>query len=122
MRKVIIVAALLAVLGVPDAARAEETTQQFLEYLKDHKPSNLSKAEVIQNWLSSVQQGFMWANTKLANQNRKRLYCAPGKMTMTSEQTVQVLKDYVEAKPWALQFHPGVALLLAFEYAFPCKK
>ena len=72
--------------------------------------------------LVATGAGFLAANARLKYMGQPMLYCQPGKLTMTGEQSVQMLRSYLVAYPANGSFDGAAVLLAAYQYTFPCAK
>ena len=70
--------------------------------------------------LSSYGYGFTVANTRIMLDKGKPLFCQPGFLTLTDEQTATILRDYIKRRPQAGTHPAAIALLYAFQETFPC--
>jgi hypothetical protein len=76
-------------------------------------------------WLIGAYYGILEASIDISlDDNRKSIFCPPEKMTMTTEQVVDILDRYVIAKQkmisgkdWPL----SLVLLSSLKETFPCK-
>jgi hypothetical protein len=94
-------------------ARAE-TVEAYL------KGSESEKA-VDSVWLHGVQNGFVWANVMNIGKGAPALYCQPGHLSITRDQTINILNSYIKNSPVSLmKMDVGMVLLLALQNAFPC--
>lgn len=65
-------------------------------------------------------QGFLWANAELDNRGHQRLFCSPPSLSVTAEQSAQILKDFARRYPEARTLPLGAVMLRAFQSTFPC--
>jgi hypothetical protein len=77
--------------------------------------------------MKGFEEGFNAANRQLRDDRKHTpLYCPPEKVNFTSEQLIDILRRWVEAKrvqaPGIGTAPPSYALLYALEDAFPCAK
>ena len=113
MKSAIRGAFILAALVPLAPARAEQSATQFLA---DIDRSNTTSLLVLYGY----GDGFGWANTELARNGEKRLFCVPGKLAITPEQNAEILRSYVKNHPVFGGAPGGFALLRAYEDTFPC--
>jgi len=83
---------------------------------------------VLDALLNGTESGFLWANTELASEGRKKLYCQPGGLKLN----LQTIKDILEEKVknllklgWSLEevddFPIQLILLEGLKDTFPCE-
>jgi len=83
---------------------------------------------VLDALLRGTESGFMWANTELASEGRKKLYCQPEELKLN----IQTIKDILEEKVknllklgWSLEMvddYPIQLILLeGLKDTFPCE-
>ena len=92
--------------------------------IKDYK--RIKDTEIFKTYILGVGVGVEWANTVVSNRGQSPLYCAPGKLAITTENFLQILQDYIEKnpeiiKPLGPDLPIGLLLLKALQDAFPCK-
>jgi len=92
--------------------------------IKDYK--RIKDTEIFKSYILGVGVGIEWANTELSIQGQSPLYCAPGKLAITTENFLQILQDYIEKKTEIIKslgpdLPIGLLLLKALQDAFPCK-
>jgi hypothetical protein len=71
-------------------------------------------------FLMGTGNGFSWANAKLYNDLNIRMFCVPGKLALTFDQELDILKKYVREHPTFADASAGNAFLSAMVDAFPC--
>jgi hypothetical protein len=72
-------------------------------------------------YIQGLDQGYDWATTAIQTRNQAPLYCSPKQISLTVEQRVSILKDYLAKVPAGLNEPVGLSLLLSMQLAFPCK-
>lgn len=107
----IAIAMLLCINGA--SARAEASAERFLEMIDGGDAT----AKIV---LNAYENGADWANTDLLDKIGKRFYCKPDRLPQTADQTVEILRNFVEEVPSAAKQPAGLALLFALKYTFPC--
>jgi hypothetical protein len=103
----------LASMMSASAARAEDSAQTFINAIDRGD-------QVMLVAIHSFGIGFLWSNAYLEQSGRQKLFCAPRRLALTAEQSVSILKRYIEANPTRATTPAGLALLLAYQDAFPC--
>lgn len=95
-------------------AHAETDAQAFL------KLTDGSDGQYYRTILHAWGYGIM-VGTALASQfQRQSAFCPPDKLTLTPEQDVKILRDYLKANPANAKLPTTVALALAYRFTFPC--
>ena len=86
--------------------------------------SNPSTQEglVYLSYIRGMKDGFLWSSTLTrANFGEQiRNYCFPENLVMTTDNLVQIGKDYLAENPAAYSDHFGLRMVMALEDAFPC--
>jgi hypothetical protein len=65
--------------------------------------------------------GMLWASVVSEKEGNQPLFCPPLKLGLTSEQTVDVVRRYVEDHPSTGSSPAGLVTLYALRDTFPCK-
>ena len=73
-------------------------------------------------YLLGITQGLEVANDELLERKQPRMFCIPSRLTFTGEQSLGVLKRFVERYPPMEKALVPVAMLEALKEAFPCGK
>lgn len=119
MRRAIL-AAVAAVLTISaGAAQAEPTLGQY---------QTARKLPDFSAYMIGLDDGISWANANLASLHEAPLYCQPGKLALTVEQSLSILDAYIAAEklkpkaknPFDASSPIGVVYLFALKDAFPC--
>ena len=120
MRKVIIIAALLAVLGVPDAARGAARVEEFKakEVLAEYHQKKEYKW-YLQGLMQGIQAGVIYVGK---NTDGAQWYCPPKNLRQNGELAFSVLGEYIDKKPEMGDEIVFITLVYALEHTFPCKK
>ena len=121
MRKVIIVAALLAVLIGSDGARAA-AAEDFLDMLNDNSPVTTTNAVIIELALIRIYSGIQSSNVFIKTRGGKPFFCPPGKFKITKEQAAEFFKRFLNKNPELKRGPASSVMLLAMMDVFPCKK
>jgi hypothetical protein len=95
-------------------ARADVTTEQALKAYDSGSAAGRA-------YFQGLDQGYDWATTAIQTRNQAPLYCSPKQISLTVEQRVSILKDYLAKVPAGLNEPVGLSLLLSMQLAFPCK-
>jgi hypothetical protein len=76
-------------------------------------------------YIKGLTQGFEWANTCLESRGQKRLYCAPSKPVLETENYLRILDDRMKDKDFRSKVPPDIPieaiLLFELQEMFPCK-
>lgn len=110
--------ALFILLGFANSsARGEITVKQFDKY---------EGQEVFKLYIRGVGDGYSWANTALANNKQRLLFCAPVKLTLSVDQYLQIIHDTIKGLRQTGKniedFPVEMVLLLGLQEMFPCTK
>ncbi len=105
---------LLFSLAAPSVAGAES----IRDMLENDRNAGLVKLRI-----SSLADGIGWANSFFAVKHNQRIYCPPGKLAITPDQHVSILRRFVVDHP-ADGDRPaseaGHIVIKALMDAFPC--
>jgi hypothetical protein len=94
--------------------RAEMTAREFLT---KHTTSQTGRA-----FLGGVAAGIGWANGVMNDLTNGQIYCPPGKIALTLDQNIDLMKQYLATAAEPEKDYPlGFVLLLSLRSAFPCK-
>jgi hypothetical protein len=98
------------------ATSAEITVGQYLQMV--------DKDPALANIIGVAGESFLFANGRLNARGQPGLYCQPPKLSITTEQYVVILKNYVNS-PKHLSAKVNIesmpfVMLQALEEAFPC--
>jgi len=107
MRKFLI--GLVGFLALSSQAKAEASANQFL---------NNQNPEYAEALLDAMATGISWANSHID----KPMYCPPSNLAITSQQHMEILRQYIQHSPSRGDYPAGAVMIRALEYAFPCKK
>lgn len=113
----ILVAVAATLIAFPSASAAEDTAAQMLAKIDAGGES----ATFVTIWLDGNDNGASWANTILEQRGQRPLFCPPGKLAITADQDVSILRRFVKERPEIGDVPAGFALLLALADTFPCK-
>ena len=123
MRKIIFVAAVLAVLGVSTAARAEfkapETVQEFLSACKGRDKYTEDQG-LTYSYCTGVALGVMSTLQLLKKSNQIQTPCIPRETS--NGQIVQAFLNWAEKNPTEWQIHTVTGFMMAIYNTWPCKK
>ena len=72
-------------------------------------------------WITGHSNALLWVNALQQAQGRPPLFCQPGKLALTPEQDVKILRDYISEHPADGDEPAGMAIMDAFIATFPCK-
>lgn len=71
--------------------------------------------------IGAYAYGSAISNAILTSEGKSPLYCQPAKLGLTSEQTVDLVRRFVEAHPTSRTSPAAVVTLFALRDTFPCK-
>jgi hypothetical protein len=95
-------------------AAAEVTASEALAKIKANDRD-------IYMYIAGLKSGFDWANGVLLGTDKPLLYCQPGKMVLTIDQSVNVVEQFVNRHPDFKDHALGFALVQGLIETFPCK-
>jgi hypothetical protein len=95
-------------------AAADASTVVGLALFKADEPTTRA-------FIEGMGQGFDWANTFLRGSGERPLFCEPQTITLTVEQRVDIMEQYLKRIPATGSKPLGVSLLESLQEAFPCK-
>lgn len=109
------VAAVGLCLALATPAHAELTAR---DVLREYDASNMN------NWafLAGILIGFQWSNGELEHIGKQKLYCQPSDKTLSVEDAMTILRDFIRKSPPFADMKAGLVLLEALESVFPCRK
>lgn len=108
-------ALLLSAMASSAPAFALPTAKDVLTKLASSSDEDLWKI-----YINGIVDGLQWPNTAVNNRGDQRLFCQPEKLSLSVEQTIVMLKQYVAENPRNADAPIGLALLYAMRYTFPC--
>jgi len=103
-------AAVVGVVGLAGPVHAEPTVNDIL---KDPR-SGFARL-----YIDGLGSGLSWANVA-AKMKGKPVYCPPGKVAITADQYIDILRRYIADHPHMTNDFVGGPMLFALEDAFPC--
>lgn len=109
---------LLSAMASSAPAFALPTAKDILDDLASSSDEDVSN--IIKVHINGIVDGLQWANTAVNNRGDQRLWCQPEKLSLSVEQTIVMLKQYVAENPRNADAPIGLALLYAMRYTFPC--
>ncbi len=115
MRTRLFLAAAIAISAVPDVMADPLTVEKFLRGYGKNEFFDLP-------YLLGITQGLEVANDELIEHKQLRIFCIPSRLTITGEQSHEILKRFVEHYPPMEKALVPVAMLGALKEAFPCGK
>lgn len=80
--------------------------------------------ENAERMIGAAGKAYLWANATLEHKGQDLLFCAPRKLSMTSDQYVSILRNYIKDRPEEGERDPADfagSLLFALQDAFPCE-
>lgn len=69
--------------------------------------------------LYAMSIGVLWANTEIEGTGAAPLYCQPRRLALTQDQTISLIRKYVEDHT-AGHYPAGLVVMKALKYSFPC--
>ncbi len=106
---------LLSAMAFSAPASASPTAKDVLAKLESSSDEDMWKL-----YVNGIVDGLQWANAAAANRGDQPLFCQPGKLSLSFEQPIEILKNYVAEHPRNADAPVGLALLYAMKYTFPC--
>jgi hypothetical protein len=104
---------------VPAQAEPEPAETEFFMNLlaKGGQEQKITEALI-----AKIGEGIFWANSYDETiRKQPPVYCQPEQLRVTTDQYVQIFKDYVAANPDARKKPAGYTMLFGLQRAFPCK-
>jgi hypothetical protein len=110
---------LVAIAAVPSYADPDQAETEYYTNLLGKSGQEREIAAIV---IAKIGNGIFWANAYDETiRKQPPLYCQPDHLTVTTEQYVQIFKDYVAANPDAREKPAGYTMLFGLQRAFPCK-
>ena len=72
--------------------------------------------------LISYKVAYDWANSRLQFEKKEPFFCAPPKLSMTPDQTIDIFREQVKKNMAAAKTPAGLVMLYALTDTFPCDK
>jgi hypothetical protein len=98
-------------------ARAEADVSTFLKTYDAARPT---QQQTLREYLLWNYNGMDWANSSITLRDNRPLYCIPGKLALTGEQLVDMLRREAQEHPTLWTKPVGLVLLYALNTIFPC--
>ena len=111
--------AIYAMLFIAQSTTVTHAEMSGTEFLKTYDTGSPDGQTVWRLMAQSVSNGIAWAD---AAKPGPPLYCPPGKLALTSEQVIQILRSEIDEHPEAASFPYGLGILAGLQNTFPCKK
>ena len=102
---------LAAAILLPTNVYAEETADYFIAKLAKQDPMTVV-------YLGGLFSGIAWGNGEMDGKNP--IYCQPEKLSLTFEQEISILEEFVKSHPSMGKFPVGGVVLQAMSVTFPC--
>lgn len=110
---------LALLLHLPAVAIAKENTTS--NFLKDYDDGDAKVQTGLREIIRGFYVGMSWTNQFVqAVQKQPAVYCAPGKMVMTSEQLVEILRSQAKDNKVIADAPVALGLLYSIRAVFPC--
>ena len=77
--------------------------------------------EYVAKIVQATGQGLSLANAAIARRGQSPLYCQPNNLTLTGEQTLDIIYRFVEINPALEKAKWEAVMLKALENLFPCR-
>jgi hypothetical protein len=113
-------AALLVCLAILNTRPA--TANMTINTFEENMEHGGAPAVAAKYYIIGIEDGLSWANAELSNRRGINLYCPPGGIALTPDQTIDIMRRFVRAHSGATSDPIGAILLLAFEELFPCRR
>lgn len=107
--KAIMASSVAMMLGLSSPASAELSAQELV--------ANIDRGDLpAKIYLTGLSTGIEWSNTAVHG----TLFCQPGKLAITSEQNLRMLRDLLEEVPGLASSPAGLVVLASYKRTFPC--
>ena len=101
------------------SSAAQSISNPDVSYSQYKSQSGKDKA-VTTLYIHGIFEGFLWANGQLSFNHEQNLYCQPAKLSLTSDQEISMMDEYVVAHPNDKDLPVGLVAVSAAIYTFPC--
>lgn len=71
-------------------------------------------------WVQGVTTGMSWMNSELEFNGKERIFCAPEKLAITTDQYIDILRQYLKTDKTVAKMPLGLAVLISLKETFPC--
>ena len=88
--------------------------------LTKYDGANAEGRECVQLVVGYTENGLSWANAYLQHKGEAPLYCQPERLALTAEQSIDILRRYVNDHPAAGNEPFGLGLFDALQETFTC--
>jgi hypothetical protein len=109
---------LMLLLLISSVATAEITVGEF----REAKARGGVKWSGIELYVNGVGTGFATANVALESEHKPPLYCQPDKLTLESNNYIEMLEQQIAERKAADKVSINIVLLFALKATFPCPK
>ena len=114
---IILMVLCLSVFGFVGEARAEGTTDKFLNKYDKYKANgDEQNAIALEMYVCGIGNGIACASSAW----EIKTFCLPPKLAITCSQTLAILREYIKENPSDKETPLGLVMLRAFEYTLPC--
>jgi hypothetical protein len=113
--RIMTLTAAMTLLTLSSAAHAEMSANEMLAKID----AGGDQATLVTLWLSGNANGISWVNVELKD-GKAAVYCPPGKLAITPEQDVDILRRFVRDHPKYGGAPAGLAMFEALKFTFPC--
>jgi len=72
-------------------------------------------------YLHGLSEGIQWYNADVSNRHRSILFCPLGNVAFTMDQYISIFNRFLDESPNRGGMPAGAVLLMALEWALPCK-
>jgi hypothetical protein len=110
---------ILAVVSVVLSATPASAELSAQDLLKMFGGSEDTSARL---YFRGMLHGFAWSNTVLISRKESKLYCEPSTITLTDEQSLDILRRYVQAEPKRGTYPVPMMMIKSLQEAFPCQQ
>ena len=90
------------------------------DLLSKYDGANAEGRECVQLVVGYTENGLSWANAYLQHKGEAPLYCQPERLALTAEQSIDILRRYVNDHPAARDKPFGLGLFDALQETFTC--
>jgi hypothetical protein len=119
MRKLFLtsIAALFLATGANAAPKGDVSTRWFLEAYDKMLPEHRKHVEDMLSWM---QLGLLWANTLLKDRGQPLIYCQPDRLTVTGPMILDMMRKGVRDNPKWSEVPAELVIVTALQRTFPC--
>ncbi len=123
IKKYLVVAILISGFLMAGNAYGEMSAKKLLDLYDEVVRDNLENSKkLIFVTFRELGNGIFWTNVELKIKNQPEVYCSPKNLSITTEQSISLFRQYLKEFPGNGKFSPGLVLLKAYQYTSPCEE